>query len=113
MPRKKQTETKETVGDILEQTAKPAESKGELKPLSAESATVYSMIEKALHSDVSLDRLERLIEMKERMEKKQAEYDFDQAMARAQEEMRPVLANKKNTQTNSKYATYAAIDKVI
>jgi hypothetical protein len=63
--------------------------------------------------DVDVDKLERLMQMHERMTAKQSEERFNAAMSAAQQEMRPVAADASNPQTKSKYASYAALDSVL
>jgi hypothetical protein len=60
---------------------------------------------------VDIDKMQRLMEMHERLQARSAESAFNDAMAAAQAEMRPVAAKAENPQTRSKYATYAALDK--
>ena len=67
----------------------------------------------AMNPDLDLDRLERLMGMKERMESKAAEQAYDAAMSAAQAEMGAVRTDASNTQTKSKYATYSALDAAI
>lgn len=77
----------------------------------SEANTIVSMIERAASDQrVDVDKLERLMAMRERMEAKQAETAFNVAMKDAQSEMRPISANALNPQTKSKYATYAKLD---
>lgn len=84
----------------------------EIQPVAAaETSAIVSMIERAASDQrVDVDKLERLMAMRERMEAKQAETAFNIAMKDAQSEMRPVAANALNPQTKSKYATYAKLD---
>jgi hypothetical protein len=84
----------------------------EIQPIAAaETSAIVSMIERAASDQrVDVDKLERLMAMRERMEAKQAETAFNIAMKDAQSEMRPVAANALNPQTKSKYATYAKLD---
>jgi hypothetical protein len=77
----------------------------------SEANAIVSMIERAASDQrVDVDKLERLMAMRERMEAKQAETAFNVAMKDAQSEMRPISANALNPQTKSKYATYAKLD---
>lgn len=62
---------------------------------------------------VDVDKLERLLAMQERVLARSAEQAFNEAMASAQEEIRPVTKNKKNESTNSKYATLDALSDAI
>jgi hypothetical protein len=85
----------------------------QLTPVS-ESAAIIHMIERAARDpSMDIDKLQRLIEMRERQEAREAEQAFNAAMALAQAEMRPVAADANNPQTKSKYASYFALDKVI
>lgn len=73
-----------------------------------------AMIERAASDPrVDIDKMDRLLQMKERRDAKEAQVEYDRAMADAQEDMRPVRANLDNPQTRSKYADYSALDKVV
>ena len=77
-----------------------------------ESFTVLQIIAAAAKdSSVDVDKLERLLQMQERIIAKNAEGLFTQAMVAAQGDMRQVSADANNPQTRSKYASYSAIDK--
>lgn len=81
---------------------------------STETSAIVHMIERAARDpSVDIDKLERLIAMRERMDATERERAFDFAMAAAQAEMRPVAADANNPQTRSKYASYFALDKAI
>lgn len=60
-----------------------------------------------------LGRMERLFTMHAQLEDKQNERIFDSAMAEAQAEMSVVLNDRKNAQTHSNYASYAALDRAV
>jgi len=80
----------------------------------SKTAAVISMIERAARDPaVDIVKIERLMEMRERIEMKAAEREFNVAMAAAQAEMRPVGADALNPQTKSRYATYAKLDSVL
>ena len=75
---------------------------------------LLAMIERAARDpSIDMDRLERLLEMKERAELRQASADFNEAMARVQGEIGPIARDSFNPQTRSKYASYFAVDKAI
>jgi len=81
---------------------------------STETAAVISMIAQAARDpSVDIDKLERLILMRERMEAKAAEAAFNEAMTAAQSEMRAVAADSANPSTKSKYASYFALDRAV
>lgn len=76
--------------------------------------TMLSMFDRFVtNPDISLDRLKELMEMHKEMQANIARADFMRAMSSAQGEMKAVLVDKENKQTNSKYASYAALDNVI
>jgi hypothetical protein len=80
----------------------------------SETAAFVSMIERAARDpSVNMDKLERLLAMKERGEARASEQAFAAAMSSAQAEMRPVAADANNPQTHSKYASYMALDKAM
>lgn len=60
---------------------------------------------------VDIDKMERLIAMQERVQARDAEMAFNQAMNAAQAEMRPISANASNPQTKSRYATFDKLDR--
>jgi hypothetical protein len=62
---------------------------------------------------VDVDKLERLLAMRERIEAKHAEQIFNAAMTEAQAAIEPVRADAANAQTKSKYASYPALDRVL
>jgi len=73
---------------------------------------MHSLIERmARDPAVNIDKLERLIAMQDRMDATRARVAFDNAMADAQEEMKAIRADLFNKQTQSDYASYAALDK--
>jgi hypothetical protein len=63
--------------------------------------------------NVDIDKMERLLQMQERVQARDAEQAFNQAMNIAQEAMRPISANASNPQTKSRYATYDKLDRVL
>jgi hypothetical protein len=81
------------------------------------SAPVSNMLEiisrAASDPNVDIDKLERLMQMKERMDAKAAEVAFNDAMNAAQSQVGRVKATKENKQTRSWYADYAALDRAL
>lgn len=63
--------------------------------------------------NVDVDKFERLMLMHERASARKAEEAFNAAMAGAQQKMRRVGADAHNPQTKSRYASYAALDRVL
>lgn len=83
-------------------------------PATNDPGTIMQVISRAA-SDPStdVDKLERLMGMYERLEARKAEGEFARAMNAAQSEIRRVAADANNSQTRSKYATYAKLDSAL
>jgi hypothetical protein len=62
---------------------------------------------------IDIDKLDRLLLMRERETARLAEQAFSTALAEAQTEMVPVVADSNNPQTRSRYASYAALDRAV
>ena len=77
-----------------------------------DSTAIIQVIERAASNpNVDIDKMERLLQMQERIMAKNAAALFNDAMGQAQSEMRQVSTDSTNPQTRSKYASYSAIDK--
>lgn len=77
----------------------------------SEAASMLAMIERmANNPSVDIDRLERLIAMKEKIDQQAAERAFNSSMRDAQAEIPQILRAAKNEQTRSKYALLEAIN---
>ena len=77
-------------------------------------ASLMDVISKAARDpSVDIDKMERLIAMRERLLAQEAEMAFNVAMNAAQAEMRPIAANASNPQTRSRYATFDKLDRVL
>lgn len=63
--------------------------------------------------DVDLDKLQKLMDMQEAWEARQASEHFNEAMATAQGEMTQISKDSVNPQTRSQYASLAALDAAI
>jgi hypothetical protein len=73
-----------------------------------------SVIERmASDPNVDVDKFERFMQMRERELARSAQEQFNAAMAAAQAEMRAIAADAYNSQTKSKYASCAALDRVL
>ena len=80
----------------------------------SETAAIFQIIERAARDpNVDLDKMERLMAMRERELNRSAEQAFNEAMKSAQSEMRTVGTDANNSQTRSKYAPYAKLDAVL
>lgn len=81
---------------------------------SAQPADGVALFERlARDPGASVEKIERLMALWERGEARKAESAFNEAMSRAQSEMRPVAADAENPQTRSKYASYEALDRAL
>ena len=79
-----------------------------------DSTTILQMIERASRDQtVDVVKLKELAALYERMEDRARERDFDIAMNEAQHGMAQIRADAQNPQTQSKYASYSALDKVL
>src|SRR5215470_12328832 len=80
----------------------------------SEVAAFLAMIERAARdSSIDIDKLDRLLLMRERENARVAERLFNEAMALAQAEMQPIGTDSANDQTRSRYASYAALDRAV
>jgi hypothetical protein len=82
-------------------------------PASDAGSLMQAITRAASDPNVDIDKMERLMAMHERMVAKGAEQAFVDAMNAAQAEMRPIAADADNPQTKSRYASYAALDRVL
>src|ERR1700757_3637439 len=72
-----------------------------------------AMIRLAIDKGAPIETIERLVALQEKMLVRQAEIEFNEALNRVQSKIKRVVPDLDNTQTHSKYASYAAIDRVI
>jgi hypothetical protein len=94
---------------VAKQTEVPA---GQV--VTTDAATMLDVIRRAAADPaVDVNKMERLMEMAERLDARRAEQAFNEAMKAAQSEMPRILRNKKNTHTNSTYADLDAVIRVI
>ncbi|WP_160286361.1 ERF family protein [Pseudomonas knackmussii] len=79
-----------------------------------ESATILQVIQRAAADPAcDIEKMERLLALKERMDAKAAEVEFNDALSRVQARMGRIEADATNNQTRSKYATYGKLDKAL
>lgn len=91
---------RQTVGEVLDQMPVVRDLGGGILNVIARAAA---------DPNTDVDKLERLLAMQERVLAREAEQAFQEAMRAAQQEIKPVLANKKNPQTKSEYADLEAL----
>lgn len=77
----------------------------------AQPPSLLNFIERASRDDsIDLEKLERLLQMQERLVAEDARKAFNQAMSAAQGQMRAIWRDAANSQTNSRYAKLETID---
>lgn len=80
----------------------------------ANASSIMQVIDRAARDpQTDVDKLERLLGMYERIEARQSEQAFNEAMMAAQSEMPAVVRDAKNNQTNSHYSRLETISKTI
>lgn len=92
--------------DVRKDTQVPAEQP---QP----SNIMQAIIRAASDPATDIAKVESMMALYERLEAKRAESAFNEAMSAAQTDMRPVTADKDNSQTKSRYASYGALDKAV
>lgn len=85
----------------------------EVGPRAIEPVQAATLLERAIERGVDADSLQKLVALQERILDRQAEQEFAVAMRQTQAEILPVLKNRKNTQTDSNYATLEALNKAV
>lgn len=91
-----------------------AERHEEQVPATSENAAILSMIERAARDPaVDIDKFERLMAMRERVENRAREDAFTAAMSATQADLPQVVRDAKNDHTKSTYATLEAISQAI
>ena len=83
-------------------------------PAVSETTALISVIERAASNpNVDIEKMERLLAMQERIIDRNAKQEFSEAMNQVQTAIPPVIADSKNDQTKSMYASYEALDAVV
>ena len=95
-----------------------AEPKGELVALEQNGGTLVSLMAKmATDPNCDVEKFERLVRLSIEVEKLRCDEilsrQFNEAMSRAQAKMSAIAKDKDNSQTRSKYASYAALDRIV
>jgi hypothetical protein len=95
-------------------TTAVAERKARDLPAQQDSGGAVSLLQAitraASDPSVDIDKMERLMQMHERIVARDAEGAFNSAMRDCQAEMRPIATDAENPQTRSKYATHGRLD---
>lgn len=80
----------------------------------ASSDSFMTMIERvALNPEVDVEKMSAILDMQERVLKRNAEISFNAAMSACQSEMGRISADCMNPQTKSRYASYAQLDRYL
>jgi len=95
------------------QKATPLAPEGQVVPINDSAALMTAIAQAARDPNVDVDKMERLFAMHEKMQARQADQAFSEAMKAAQAEMPTVGKDRHNSQTNSDYATLDAINHAI
>ena len=77
------------------------------------AVTPVELLRIALNNHAAIDVIERLAALEEKFQARGAEVQFNEAMSKAQTDMKRVAPDLDNPQTHSRYASYAALDKVL
>jgi len=87
---------------------------GPLAPTVSGTAQVMSMIERlTIDTSIPIERAEQAFAFYQKVQAEQAKKEFVAAFALAQAEMEPVAKDASNPQTQSSYASLAALDRAI
>jgi hypothetical protein len=78
-----------------------------------ETYSPMNLLSIALHNNAAIDVIERLAALQEKIMLRDAEIRFNDSLSRVQAEIKRVAPDLQNPQTSSRYASYAAIDRVI
>lgn len=90
-----------------------AEERGGAVIQAGATSLLAAITQVASNPQADIEKMERLFAMHQKMVAQEAEAAFNAAMARAQANIVPVVNNAENSQTNSRYAKLAAINKAI
>ena len=102
------------VQPVLEPAIEQKDQTPAALPATTVADPALAMIERAcLDPAFDVNKLQALMDMREREMRRVAEQEFNRAMSLAQAEMRPVSADATNPSTTSRYASYAALDKAL
>lgn len=81
--------------------------------LATQQPTPLTILQSAVERGADIDTIERLVALQERMMDRAAKSSYNEALARIQKEIKRIAPDLVNPSKSSKYASYAAIDRVI
>jgi pyruvate/2-oxoglutarate dehydrogenase complex dihydrolipoamide acyltransferase (E2) component len=100
--------------DVAAASARPPASRSAPSGALSETMAVIAMMERmAKNKDVDVAKMAQVRELGMAIIADQRRDAFNEAMAAAQAEMNPVIADAKNGETQSKYASHAALDRAL
>lgn len=104
---KKKRTKKKASKKKTELQARPASNEIAIPQSNDPTIAMIQVIERAaVNPDVDIDKMERLMNMQERMINRNAEIEFNESMAAVQSEVGFISADLDNSQTRSRYASY-------
>mgnify|MGYP000850367895 FL=1 len=90
-----------------------SEALATIEPTTTADSFALMLERLATNPAADVDKLRALVELHERAEQRDAARAFNEAMTDAQSKMGKVVTDKDNSQTKSRYATYAALDAAV
>jgi hypothetical protein len=90
----------------------PAENVRQIEPQPLVTMTPMDMLARAVQSGADLDMIEKLMNLQERWEASNARKAFEQAIAAAKADIKPITRNKEG-HNKKRYADFAAIAVVV
>ncbi len=84
-----------------------------LPPIEHTPTDPLALIAAAVTAGADPDQLAKLVDLQERIDRRNAEKAYNAAMAACQAEMPPITRTKKNAQTNSMYAPFEELNETI
>lgn len=86
----------------------------EQAPIVGETEAMLDMIrDAASNPDIDVNKLERLMTLRDRVASERKEQAFSEAMNTVQDAIKPIATDANNPQTSSKYASYSALDNAL
>jgi hypothetical protein len=83
-------------------------------PAQSETAQLMGLIERALvNPEITPEKMQGVLDVMERIKAGQAEQAFSEAMNEVQKKIEPIATDAANPQTQSRYASYAALDRAL
>ena len=107
------SETKVTPAEFVLEPAIEPNPKAPLAVMQPTRMTPMEMLQVAVSNGASIEVIERLKALYDQERARHEESEFNVAMNRAQAGLERIAPDLNNAQTSSKYASYAAIDKVL